>query len=63
MIAAAKLQEIEDALGISYQVGCAPNLKQFDNGEIDLVVAIFERSLLTIASLCFKYKILLFSDE
>lgn len=41
MIEAANLQEVEDALGISYEVGCATNLKQFDNSEIDLVVAVF----------------------
>ncbi|MDF5707597.1 MAG: class I SAM-dependent methyltransferase [Nostoc sp. S4] len=49
MIEAATLQEAEDALGISYQVGCATNLKQFDDGEIDLVVAVFLFNYLTIA--------------
>ncbi|MEH2015829.1 class I SAM-dependent methyltransferase [Nostoc sp.] len=37
MIAAANLQELEDALGSSYEVGCATNLKQFNDG--NLVVA------------------------
>jgi ubiquinone/menaquinone biosynthesis C-methylase UbiE len=49
MIAAANLQEIENALGISYEVGCATNLKQLDDGEIDLVVAVFLFNYLTIA--------------
>jgi ubiquinone/menaquinone biosynthesis C-methylase UbiE len=49
MIAAAKLQQIEDSLGISYEVGCATNLKQFHDGEIDLVVAVFLFNYLTIA--------------
>ncbi|MFN6471148.1 MAG: class I SAM-dependent methyltransferase [Nostoc sp. SerVER01] len=49
MIEAATLQEIEDALDITYEVGCATNLKQFDNGEIDLVVAVFLFNYLTIA--------------
>jgi ubiquinone/menaquinone biosynthesis C-methylase UbiE len=49
MIAAANLQEVEDALGISYEVGCATNLKQFDDSEIGLVVAVFLFNYLTIA--------------
>ncbi len=49
MIAAANLQEVENALGISYEAGCATNLKQFDDGEIDLVVAVFLFNYLTIA--------------
>ncbi|MBN3908039.1 MAG: class I SAM-dependent methyltransferase [Nostoc sp. NMS1] len=49
MIEAAKLQEAEDVLGISYEVGCATNLKQFDDGEIDLVVAVFLFNYLTIS--------------
>jgi len=36
-------------LGISYEVGCATNLKQFNNGELDLVVAVFLFNYLTIA--------------
>ncbi|MFN6558953.1 MAG: class I SAM-dependent methyltransferase [Nostoc sp. ChiSLP01] len=49
MIEAATLQEVEDALGISYEVGCATNLKQFNDAEIDLVVAVFLFNYLTIA--------------
>ncbi|RCJ16029.1 methyltransferase type 11 [Nostoc sp. ATCC 43529] len=49
MIEGATLQEVEDALGISYEVGCATNLKQFNDGEIDLVVAVFLFNYLTIA--------------
>jgi len=49
MIEAATLQEVEDALGISYEVGCATNLKQFNDDEIDLVVAVFLFNYLTIA--------------
>ncbi|MEH2297965.1 MAG: methyltransferase domain-containing protein [Nostoc sp.] len=49
MIAAANLQELEDPLGISYEVGCATNLKQFNDGEIDLVVAVFLFNYLTIS--------------
>jgi len=49
MIEAATMQEVENALGISYEVGCATNLKQFNNGELDLVVAVFLFNYLTIA--------------
>ncbi|WP_445634429.1 Methyltransferase type 11 [Nostoc sp. DSM 114161] len=49
MIEAATLQEVKDGLGISYEVGCATNLKQFNDGEIDLVVAVFLFNYLTIA--------------
>ncbi|PHJ54986.1 methyltransferase type 11 [Nostoc linckia z18] len=49
MIEAAIVQEVENALGISYEVGCATNLKQFNNGELDLVVAVFLFNYLTIA--------------
>ncbi|QLE57401.1 class I SAM-dependent methyltransferase [Nostoc sp. TCL26-01] len=49
MIAAARLQESEDSLGINYEVGCATELQQFSDGEIDLVVAVFLFNYLTIA--------------
>jgi SAM-dependent methyltransferase len=49
MIEAARLQELEQPLGITYEIGCATNLKQFNNGEIDLVVAVFLFNYLTIA--------------
>lgn len=49
MIEAARLQETENPLGIKYEVGCATNLQQFDDGEIDLVVAVFLFNYLTIA--------------
>jgi ubiquinone/menaquinone biosynthesis C-methylase UbiE len=49
MIEAAKLQEVEHPLSINYEVGCATNLKQFDDGEIDLVVAVFLFNYLTIS--------------
>ncbi|MBC1240416.1 class I SAM-dependent methyltransferase [Nostoc sp. 2RC] len=49
MIEAATMQEVENVLGISYEVGCATNLKQFNNGELDLVVAVFLFNYLTIA--------------
>jgi ubiquinone/menaquinone biosynthesis C-methylase UbiE len=51
MITAARLQESEDSLGIKYEVGCATNLKQFGDGEIDLVVAVFLFNYLTIAQM------------
>jgi ubiquinone/menaquinone biosynthesis C-methylase UbiE len=49
MIEAARLQESRDTLGIQYEVGCATNLKQFGDGEFDLVVAVFLFNYLTIA--------------
>jgi ubiquinone/menaquinone biosynthesis C-methylase UbiE len=49
MIEAARMQEVEDTLGIDYEVGCATNLSQFGDGEIDLVVAVFLFNYLTIA--------------
>lgn len=49
MIEAAKLQEVEHPLSISYEVGCATNLKRFDDSEIDLVVAVFLFNYLTIS--------------
>jgi SAM-dependent methyltransferase len=49
MIAAASLQESEDPLGISYEVGCATQLQQFPDGKIDLVLAVFLFNYLTIA--------------
>lgn len=48
MIEAARSQELKDNLGINYEVGCATNLQQFGNGEIDLVVAVFLFNYLTI---------------
>ncbi len=47
MIAAARLQESEDSKGIDYQVGCATNLQQFEDGKFDLVVAVFLFNYLT----------------
>ncbi|MBW4616954.1 MAG: class I SAM-dependent methyltransferase [Desmonostoc vinosum HA7617-LM4] len=47
MINAARSQEAEETLGISYEVGCATDLKQFDDGTIDLVVAVFLFNYLT----------------
>ncbi|WP_414574917.1 methyltransferase domain-containing protein [Anabaena sp. CCY 9402-a] len=49
MIEAARLQEKQNPLGINYEIGCSTNLKQFGNGEIDLVVAVFLFNYLTIA--------------
>lgn len=49
MIEAACLQEAENPLGITYEVGCATNLHQFGDGELDLVVAVFLFNYLTIA--------------
>jgi ubiquinone/menaquinone biosynthesis C-methylase UbiE len=49
MIEAACLQEAEDTLGIRYEVGCATDLKQFGDHEIDLVVAVFLFNYLTTA--------------
>ncbi|MBD2163349.1 class I SAM-dependent methyltransferase [Calothrix membranacea FACHB-236] len=49
MITAANLQELENPLGIKYEVGCATNLPQLGDGEIDLVVAVFLFNYLTIA--------------
>ena len=48
MIAAAAQQEVKDSLGINYEVGCATNLKQFGNCEIDLVIAVFLFNYLTM---------------
>ncbi|ARV61498.1 SAM-dependent methyltransferase [Nostocales cyanobacterium HT-58-2] len=48
MIAAANQQEVKDSLGIHYQVGCATNLQQFGDHEMDLVVAVFVLSYLTM---------------
>lgn len=47
MIAAARLQETEDNLGINYEVGCATNLSQFGDRQFDLVVAVFLFNYLT----------------
>ncbi|MBD2494474.1 class I SAM-dependent methyltransferase [Nostoc sp. FACHB-280] len=49
MIEAARLQELENPLGIKYEIGCATNLQQFGNEEFDLVVAVFLFNYLTIA--------------
>jgi 2-polyprenyl-3-methyl-5-hydroxy-6-metoxy-1,4-benzoquinol methylase len=49
MIEAARSQEAQEPLGISYEVRCATNLKQFNHGDIDLVVAVFLFNYLTIA--------------
>ena len=48
MIAAAYQQEVKNSLGIHYEVGCATNLKQFNNCEIDLVIAVFLFNYLTM---------------
>lgn len=47
MIAAARYQEQKDSLGINYQVGCATELQQFDDGTFDLVIAVFLFNYLT----------------
>ncbi|WP_427160526.1 class I SAM-dependent methyltransferase [Aliinostoc sp. HNIBRCY26] len=49
MIDAANFQETNNPLGITYEVGCATNLSQFNDGELDLVVAVFLFNYLTIA--------------
>ncbi|MBU7586152.1 MAG: methyltransferase domain-containing protein [Nostoc sp. TH1S01] len=49
MIEAARLQELENPVGIKYEVGCATNLQQFGDEEFDLVVAVFLFNYLTIA--------------
>ena len=41
MIRAAKQQEERKPLNISYENACATNLKQFDDNNFDLVVAVF----------------------
>jgi ubiquinone/menaquinone biosynthesis C-methylase UbiE len=48
MIEAARSQELQAPQGIDYQVGCATNLEQFGDSEIDLVVAVFLFNYLTI---------------
>lgn len=48
MIAAARSQESQDCLGIHYQVGCATDLSQFGDRELDLVIAVFLFNYLTI---------------
>jgi len=49
MIEAARSQELEEGLGITYEVGCATDLQQFGNEEIDLIVAVFLFNYLTIS--------------
>jgi ubiquinone/menaquinone biosynthesis C-methylase UbiE len=48
-IEAAKAREAKESLGIEYEVGCATELKQFADGSIDLVLAVFLFNYLTIA--------------
>jgi len=49
MIDAASLQESKEPLGIKYEVGSATDLKQFSNGQFDLIIAVFLFNYLTIA--------------
>ncbi|MBR8835843.1 MAG: class I SAM-dependent methyltransferase [Stigonema ocellatum SAG 48.90 = DSM 106950] len=49
MIAAASQQEVKNALGIHYEVGCATNLNHLGDCEFDLVIAVFLFNYLTIA--------------
>nr|WP_225938822.1 class I SAM-dependent methyltransferase [Kovacikia minuta] len=48
MIAAAQTQESQDCLGIHYEVGCATDLSQIGDRQLDLVVAVFLFNYLTI---------------
>ncbi|MBF2025456.1 MAG: class I SAM-dependent methyltransferase [Oscillatoriales cyanobacterium C42_A2020_001] len=48
MITAARSQESEDCLGIHYEVGCATDLSQFGDRQLDLVVAVFLFNYLTV---------------
>lgn len=48
MIDAAQQQEAHEPLGIRYQVGCATNLSQIEEGVFDLVLAVFLFNYLTI---------------
>lgn len=49
MIEAAQQQEAQDLLGITYQVGCATDLRQYTQDHFDLVVAVFLFNYLTVA--------------
>jgi 2-polyprenyl-3-methyl-5-hydroxy-6-metoxy-1,4-benzoquinol methylase len=48
MIEAACAKEANEFLGIRYETGCATDLSQFADGELDLVVAVFLFNYLTI---------------
>ena len=48
MIEAARNQEMQDQLGIQYEVGCATDLSQFENESFDIVVAVFIFNYLTV---------------
>jgi toxoflavin synthase len=47
MIAAARKQESQDALGIRYEVGCATDLSNLGDCQFDLVIAVFLFNYLT----------------
>jgi len=47
MIAAARSQESQDALGIRYEVGCATDLTELGDNQFDLVIAVFLFNYLT----------------
>jgi ubiquinone/menaquinone biosynthesis C-methylase UbiE len=47
MIEAARSQESQEGLGIQYEVGCATDLSQFGDHQLDLVVAVFLFNYLT----------------
>jgi ubiquinone/menaquinone biosynthesis C-methylase UbiE len=48
MIDAARSQEAQERLGITYESGCATNLSQFADAEFDLVLAVFLFNYLTL---------------
>lgn len=47
MVEAARSQESQEGLGIQYEVGCATDLSQFGDRQLDLVVAVFLFNYLT----------------
>ncbi|KAI9133155.1 class I SAM-dependent methyltransferase [Acaryochloris sp. CCMEE 5410] len=49
MIEAAQAQEEQESLGITYQVGCATDVRHYTQDKFDLVVAVFLFNYLTVA--------------
>jgi len=49
MIKAAQTQEKKDTLGITYQVGCATDIRHSTQEQFDLVVAVFLFNYLTVS--------------
>lgn len=48
MITAAQAQEEQESLGITYQVGCATDVRHYTQDQFDLVVAVFLFNYLTV---------------